>query len=294
MRQDELRWQSAGPGGTEFAKAASASPGWYWILRPHQDGPGRWDPSRPVMCPIHVFPDGRISSPLADLRELRPEQLAPRGSNGTAFPSYFAGPIRPGRPSGQMSVEAGVTRGDAPSVPGWYWCRTNPEAPLIHVDVDGVGPILLDRGPSGDVRVWSTSYADGTPVDVGELGFSEPLASAGGIIDASGELGRTAVEFFGRIDAPAELPRPAWSAAADGVLCAAALVLPVADVPAARAALVGLGFREGAEGKLAGAGLSVRLVEAGGEVTGPALELDAAGRDLGQLGAVLGLPIRPV
>lgn len=284
MGQDALRWESAGEGGKDFLERARSQPGWYWVLRPHQDGPGRWNPEKPVMCPIHVFPDGKVSSPLADLRKLDGAQLAPCNPDGTEFPSWFAGPMVPGASSGKLSVEEGRPTGDAPPVPGWYWCRTNPEAPLLHVDAEGIGPILLDRGPNGDVHVWSTAYLDQTPVDVGELGFSEPLTSPGGVIDASGELNRNAVEFFGPVPQPASAPSAPWAASSPTRTGVAVLALPSPDHAAAAAALGKLGFE--LEGEVwAGLGIRIRLVPPS---AGVGLELPGTP----ELGTILGIQVR--
>ncbi|MEL6189230.1 MAG: hypothetical protein AAFU79_31800, partial [Myxococcota bacterium] len=207
-------WKTVGDAGEDFRTAVRAQPGWYWLLRPHQEGPGRYDGATPVVCPIHVFADGRVSSPLADLRSLGEDQLSPRDARGVRFPSYFAGPIRPGRSSGGLRVERTSDghrmEGEFPSVPGWYWCRTNSEAPLLHVDEEAIGPIYLAREAGGSIHVWSTATLDGQPIDVGELGFSEPLTSEGGVIDQSGELGRVAVEFFGALEVPPSPPAPLW------------------------------------------------------------------------------------
>jgi hypothetical protein len=270
----DLTWTSAGPTGQRFLDAARAAPGWYWILRPHQDGPGRYDPATPVASLVHVFADDRISSPLADLRALDPEQLAPLDGRGRRFPSLFAGPVRPGASEGTIRVtrraDPPEVEGELPATPGWYWCRTNEEAPLLHVDADGIGPIYVDR-LDGAIHVWSAATLDGRPVDVGELGFSEPLVSPGGIIDASGELGRVAVELFGAIALPPLPAEPLWPTAPPPAepelrLADGETVLRVADLPRARAFYEKLGFRVTAarpeEGwaTLEGGDLRLRLV----------------------------------
>ena len=212
MPEPHSSWSNAGDSGEHLIQAGRRAPGWYWILRPHHQGPGQYDPSMPVLSLIHISPTGALSSPLADLRDLDSEQLAPRDAAGVRYPSWFAGPTTPGGPSGTLRVVGPERRveGEAPPVPGWYWCRTNPEAPLQHVDGEQIGPIYLDM-LEGSIHVWSSATLHGRPIDVGELGFSEPLTSEGGIIDASGELGRNAVEFFGSIRVPPLPPSsPSW------------------------------------------------------------------------------------
>lgn len=211
---DDISWRSAGDDGSLFISECRKRPGWYWLLRPHHEGPSRYDPTTPVACPVYVFAHGGISSPLADFRSLDPEQVAPRDLRGGRYPSFFAGPMVAGPSSGSLRVERMESghrvEGAVPEVPGWYWCRTNPEAPLVHVDEQEVGPIYLDRAPDRTVHVWSAATLDGRPIDVGELGFSEPLTSDGGIIDASGELERLFVEFFGQIPLPPKTPEVDW------------------------------------------------------------------------------------
>lgn len=270
-----LQWRSAGETGEALREAAREAPGWYWVLRPHQDGPASYDPSVPVACPIHVFEDGRVSSPLADLRSLSGDQLSPRDQTGRRFPTYFAGPIVPGEPSGFVAVTLGESapeiEGSAPPNPGWYWCRTNPEAPLLHVDAEQVGPIFVAEGPDGTPHVFSAATAHASPVDVGELGFSEPLTSSGGVIDASGELGRVRVDFLGAIALPPSIPEPAWSPRPDVTqpeleLSGGETTLRVADLARGRAFYEKLGFTveamraEDGWALLVGGGVRLRLV----------------------------------
>jgi len=106
-------------------------------------------------------------------------------------------------------TDTGVTpqhTGEAPTVPGWAWCRTNPEAPLLLVDEQHIGPVYLEADASGVVRVFLAASTLGKSVDVGEFGFSEALVSRGGVIDESGDLGRTEAEFFGPVTAPPPVP----------------------------------------------------------------------------------------
>lgn len=277
MTEAVLAWRHAGDAGEALVEAARRRPGWYWVLRPHQQGPGRYDPDTPVACPIYIFGAGPapLSSPLADLRSLEPDQLVPRDTRGARYPSLFAGPLEPGPSLGVIRVERdpdGRHRviGAMPAVPGWYWCRTNPEAPLLHVDEAGIGPIYLDT-LNAAVHVWSAATLEGRPIDVGELGFSEPLVSPGGVIDASGELGRTAVELFGGLELPPPPARPIWSALPPDrspalVLSAGETTLRVSDLARARAFYEKLGFRvdeqrpEEGWAQLTGGGVRLRLV----------------------------------
>ncbi len=243
-----MKWQNGGNDGSNFIEAAKAHPGWYWVARPHAEGPDGYDPQTPVLSLVHVDQAGAVRSQMAGLRALDRDSLCPQNADGHIFATWFAGPVEPGEASGKLSVErAGpdnfTTLGEAPAVPGWYWCRTNSEAPLLHVDADQYGPIYLDKKAGADIHVWSAATASGTPVDIGELGFSEPLVSAGGIIDASGELGRVAVEFFGGIALPEELPASPWpqnKAPLD--LGAFSVSLAVKDLAKSQAFYLGLGF----------------------------------------------------
>ena len=54
--------------------------------------------------------------------------------------------------------------------------------------------------------VYPASTVRGEALDIWELGFSEPLISAKGIIDGEGEAGRTKAEFLGRIPLPEAAP----------------------------------------------------------------------------------------
>lgn len=275
MTTDELTWRSAGETGEVFREASSTEPGWYWVLRPHQAAPGQYEAVTAVVCPVYISRAGQLSSPLADMRSLDEGQLSPRDVRGQRFPSYFAGPIRPGSSTGGLRVEQTSegfhVDGEHPAVPAWYWCRTNAEAPLLHVDEDQIGPIYLDRLEGGAVHVWSAATTEGRPIDVGELGFSEPLTSEGGVIDASGELGRVAVEFFDAIHLPPPPPAPIWSPEAPVrvpqlILRSGETTLRVADLARARAFYEKLGFLitstrpEEGWACLEGGGVALRLV----------------------------------
>ena len=250
MTDNRLRWISAGANGETFREATQRRPGWYWILRPHHAGPGQYKAERPIMCPVHVFEGGRISSPLADFRDGSAAQVSPRNAKGRVFASMFAGPLLPGETSGHLIVHPKDTTytvdGEVPALPGWYWCRTNTEAPLLHVDNAGIGPVYLDRLEDA-VHVWSATTLDGQAVDVGELGFSEPLVSAGGIIDESGELGRREAFFHGRISVPEPPSFPLWTdeplpETRSLTLSSGQVTLRVADLARARSFYEKLGF----------------------------------------------------
>jgi hypothetical protein len=167
-----------------------------------------------VLCLVHVDAHGELLSPLADLRSLEHGDLTCLdASTGRRFGTFFAGPIAPGEVSGAVRARvvddtvAAQFAGEAPAVPGWAWCRTNDEAPLLLVDAQGVGPIYLEADADGVVRVFLATDLHGRSVDVGEFGFSEPLVSRGGVIDESGELGRHEAEFHGPVTLPPPLPR---------------------------------------------------------------------------------------
>lgn len=206
-----MEWQVAAAESNAFREAATRQPGWYWILRPKNLGRHAYDPDVGVLCLVHVRPGGALLSPLADLRELEHGDLTCLDAGrGVRLGTYFAGPVRPGEVSGAVrarvvddDVQAQHT-GEAPAVPGWSWCRTNEDAPLLLVDERGIGPVFLEEDGDGVVRVFLAADTRGTSVDVGEFGFSEPLVSRGGVIDESGELGRTEAEFHG----PVALPPP--------------------------------------------------------------------------------------
>ncbi len=200
-----MHWQTVGAAGVTFIDQAERAPGWYWMVRPLNTGPRSCDPDRPVLLPILVSADGVVSSPLSDLTALRADDLVlVDDARGQRFQSWFCGPIAPGAPSGQLARSPDGTVEGTPPAPGWSWCRTT--VGLQHVDADGIGPIyVVDRGEEG-LWVYPAAFADGRPCDVFELGFAEPLVSAGGVIDASGTLGRHRAEFFGAIAAPPPLP----------------------------------------------------------------------------------------
>ncbi len=244
----EVEWRGVGAGGEVFRAAVTAEPGWYWMLRAHQDGPGRYDGSRLIVCLVYVRPDGSLSSPLADLRRVAPEDLIPTDADGRPHPSWFAGPVAPGPRAGSVRVHEGQVQGSLPSpVPGWHWCQTNREAPLIHIDEQEIGPIYVSE-VDGAVRVWSAADIHGVPVDVGELGFSEPLVGPGGVIDASGELGRVEATFFGSVAPP---PFPEAAVVPVATKCAlprltltdGQLHLVVQDLGASRTFYERLGFK---------------------------------------------------
>lgn len=72
-----MEWRAVGQRGEVFRAQAEAAPGWYWIHRPLNTGPRSCDPTRGVILPVLVHPDGRVQSPLTDLRGLSPEDLVP-------------------------------------------------------------------------------------------------------------------------------------------------------------------------------------------------------------------------
>lgn len=198
-----MSWRSAGPEGENFRAQVEAQPGWYWVHRPRNVGERAFDPKLGVLLPVWVGEDGRLSSPLAELQDL--SDLACHDvASGARYASLFLGPLQPGQPSGGVEVVDGVVVGAAPAEDGWHWCRT--EAPLNHVDDHGVGPIFLKRDDAGRVMVYPASTVRGEALDIWELGFSEPLISAKGIIDGEGEAGRTKAEFLGRIPLPEAAP----------------------------------------------------------------------------------------
>lgn len=202
-----MEWRAVGQEGELFRAQAEAAPGWYWFYRPLNTGPRTCDPERGVLLPVLIHPDGGVQSPLTDLRSLSAEDLVPADEHsGLRYQSWYAGPMSgPGarthhlhKPVGQPLV------GALPTGDGWWWCRT--QAPLHHVDAQGVGPIYIRAGSGGIPWVYPAAFADGGPADVIELGFAEPLVSDAGIIDQSGEHGRTQAELFGRVDAPPPVP----------------------------------------------------------------------------------------
>ncbi len=201
-----MQWLTVGREGEAFRTQVEANPGWYWMYRPLNVGPRAYDSSRGVVIPVHVDADGKVGSPLTDLQSLRTGDLVlSDDTDGRRYQSFFCGPIQPGPLSARLEKHAGQpARGEAPTTSGWVWCRTR--APLNHVDGDGIGPIFLVQRPDGATWVYPAAFHDGRPCDVFELGFAEPLVSDGGIIDASGDVGRHVAEFFGPIDPHPDLP----------------------------------------------------------------------------------------
>lgn len=202
-----LAWQAAGQTGERLREAVQAQPGWWWVLRPQEDGARAYRPDLGVRLPVWFGPDGRVRSPLADLRDLRPESLCCTDEHRRVrYGTFFAGPVHPGPLEGQVRADpSGHPQGLVPD-PGWRWCRTH--APLQHVDAQGIGPVYLRRRED-TMWVYAAESVNGDAVDLWELGFAEPLTSSGGVIDASGELGRVRAEFFGPIPLP-EGPAPAF------------------------------------------------------------------------------------
>lgn len=208
-----MEWKVAASETNALREAAARAPGWYWVLRPKNLGRHQYDPDVGVLCLVLVGADGSLVSPLADFRALEHGDLTCLDAGtGRRFATFFAGPVKPGEVSGVVRarlVDDAVTAqvsGEEPTAPGWWWCRTNAEAPLLLVDRDGIGPVFLERDGEAVVRVFLAADTRGHSADVGEFGFSEPLVSRGGIIDESGELGRNEAEFHGRIAAPPAPP----------------------------------------------------------------------------------------
>lgn len=209
----ETSWRAAGPQGERLRAQVAEQPGWYWVLRPQQDGARTYRPELGVRLPVWFGPEGQVRSPLADLRDLRPESLVCTDERRRVrYGTWFAGPVQPGALEGVVRADpSGRPEGPVPPE-GWRWCRTH--APLQHVDEQGIGPIYL-RQREGRLWVYAAEgvqagAAGGEPVDLWELGFAEPLTSSGGVIDASGELGRVRAELFGPIPAPAG-PAPTFT-----------------------------------------------------------------------------------
>ena len=193
-----MEWCFAGADGQAFQEAARAIPGWYWIFRPRNEGERSYNPAVGLMMP--VWTDGvRVRSPLADFHSLDAEGVVCTDASGVRYGTFFAGPVRPGDSEGSLSLHHGLPRGFLPPAPGWRWCRAR--APLQHVDPDGIGPIYLRRAADGRVWVWP-AVSVGGPLDIWELGFSEPLVTPKGVIDGEGEAGRVEAEFFGPIPEP--------------------------------------------------------------------------------------------
>ncbi|MEC8424298.1 MAG: hypothetical protein VX000_11010 [Myxococcota bacterium] len=203
-----MEWEHAGQDGGAFRDRAEATPGWYWVCRPQNIGERAYDPDKPVVLPIYVRPDGTVQSPLSDLESLDADALACQDEEaGVTWGTYFAGPIGPGPLEGTLEAGKGYPpSGFFPPTPGWRWCRTR--GPLFHVDADGVGPVYLHTGPDGDPWVYSAARPGGAPVDIFELGFTEPLVSNNGVVDGEGEAGRKEADWFGPIVAPETPPPP--------------------------------------------------------------------------------------
>lgn len=196
-----MLWQQSGPRGEQFAAQISSEPGWYWVYRPRTLGPGRYAQGKGMLLLVHAGADGRIVSPLADLRG--PGDLVCTDARSEArLQGWFAGPVSPGEQEGFLALD-GRRKGAIPSQ-GWHWCRT--ETPLQLVDEHGIGPVFIDEGRDGRPWVWLATNREGKPVDVGELGFAEPLSTERGIIDGAGEVGRSEAAFHGRISVPMGVP----------------------------------------------------------------------------------------
>lgn len=200
-----MQWLTVGQKGAAFRAQVEAQPGWYWIYRPLNIGPRAYDAERGVVLPVWVGADGRLSSPLTDLQDLSADDLVPADDRAQVrYQSFYCGPITPGPLTSTLVKAPGeAAQGQAPARAGWTWCRT--QAPLAHVDAQGIGPIYTVLR-DGETWVYPAAFADGAPCDVFELGFAEPLVSEGGIIDASGSVGRTRAEFHGPIEPHPELP----------------------------------------------------------------------------------------
>lgn len=203
-----MEWEHAGQDGGAFRDRAEKTPGWYWVCRPQNIGDRAYDIGKPVMLPIYVRPDGTVQSPLSDLESLDAHALACQDEEaGVTWGTFFAGPLEPGPLEGTLEAGKGYPpSGFFPPTPGWRWCRTR--GPLFHVDADGVGPVYLHTGPDGDPWVYSAARPGGTPVDIFELGFTEPLVSNNGVVDGEGEAGRKEADWFGPIAAPETPPPP--------------------------------------------------------------------------------------
>ena len=202
-----MDWQGVGHDGSTFREQVAASPGWYWVCRPLQLGPGSFDPAQPIVMPVWVDEEGQIHSPLTDLASLDESALlCPSQTPGARYETFFAGPVHPGALAGRLrapeSDDAPI--GWMPDTLGWHWCRTH--GPLQHVDQDGVGPVFMARSAKGEVCVYAASTPAGQAVDIFEIGFTEPLVTRWGVIDATGEAGRREAEFFGPIAAPTTAP----------------------------------------------------------------------------------------
>jgi hypothetical protein len=201
-----MEWKRA----TELKDELAESTRWYWTWRPRLLGRQSYDTSSGILCLIYAS-GGNVLSPLADFRGLG-DGLTCKDASGAHYDTWFAGPVSPGELTGAVRARvvddavSPLVTGEPATAPAWWWCRTNPEAPLLLVDAAQIGPIFLEEDADAVVRVFLATDGKGSSVDVGEFGFSEPLVSRGGVIDDSGELGRTEAEFFGRIPAPPALP----------------------------------------------------------------------------------------
>jgi hypothetical protein len=204
-----MEWEHAGQQGEVFRERAEMRPGWYWVCRPQNVGDRAYDAGKPVMLPILVKDDGSVQSPLSDLDSLEAGALACHDEDaGVTWGTFFAGPLSAGPLEGTLEAGKGVPpSGFFPPTPGWRWCRTR--GPLFHVDAGGVGPVYLHDGPDAVAWVYSAARPDGAPVDIFELGFTEPLVSNNGVIDGEGEAGRKEADWFGDIPAPTD-PPPAF------------------------------------------------------------------------------------
>ncbi|MCP4805093.1 MAG: hypothetical protein GY913_22545 [Proteobacteria bacterium] len=204
-----MHWNAAVEGDqNRFREAAQAAPGWYWVLRPRQNGPQSYGGA--VRFLVHVGADGTFQSPVAAMRSVN-DVVCLDAASGTRFGTWFAGPVTPGEQTATVAplttsegVRAEIT-GSLPRTPGWHWCQTGPVG-LALVNADGIGPVFLQEDSAGTVQVFLCDSVDGTAVDVGEFGFSEPLVSAGGVIDSSGTVGRKTATFFGPLSPPQGVP----------------------------------------------------------------------------------------
>jgi len=208
-----MAWKRAHGGNLALKTAAADAPGWYWIYRPQNEGRRSYDAGHGVLCMVYLGGDGSLLSPLADMRSLDADGVTCfNQSTGEHFDTWFSGPVQPGAYEGTVRAQltpdgvAPQVRGRQPGVPGWAWCKTNNEAPLLLVDQTGIGPVFLAPDVAGTTQVYLAADGQGNSVDVGEFGFAEPLVSEGGVIDASGELGRVEAQFFGAIPVPEALP----------------------------------------------------------------------------------------
>lgn len=200
-----MAWRTVGHEGEVFRAQVEAAPGWYWVHRPLNLGPRSVDPERGVVLPVHVDARGHLTSPLSDLQDLSADALVvPDAARGVRHLTFFWGPVAPGAPSGHLVKRPGQPLSGTLPGPGWHWCRT--AAPLLHVDAQGIGPIYVVEEADGRRWVYPAAFADGRPCDVFELGFAEPFVSEGGLIDASGEVGRHEAWLYGPVAAPPPLP----------------------------------------------------------------------------------------